>query len=177
MLLTGPVGAGKSTVAVVLGSQLREVGCAAAVIDLDEVYCMARQGDGFGDGDTWRLARCGAAALADSLFSNGMDAVIVEGGFFDEEECAELTKRVAATSRVILVALEVSFDRVWDRVCADPSPGRVASRDALFLRQLHTDFVRALPYLSSAGMCFDGNERGPEELAGAIASAVLGVVG
>ena len=43
VVITGPVGGGKSTTAVVLASQLRERGLTVAVVDLDDVYLMASQ--------------------------------------------------------------------------------------------------------------------------------------
>jgi adenylylsulfate kinase-like enzyme len=82
VVITGPVGGGKSTVALALADRFRESRRTAAVIDLDVVYCMARQGEGFDEANVWNTARHGAAALADAFFAEGMEAVIVEGEFF-----------------------------------------------------------------------------------------------
>ena len=82
VVVTGPVGGGKSTVALVLAQQFREMGRPSAVIDLDLVYCMVRQVEGFGEQNVWMTARRGASTLVDAFFSEGMEVVIVEGEFF-----------------------------------------------------------------------------------------------
>ena len=62
IVITGPVGGGKSTTSVALAACLRSRGLRTAVVDLDDVYCMALQGNDFAEEDTWSAARraCGA---------------------------------------------------------------------------------------------------------------------
>ena len=115
VVLTGPVGGGKSTVALALATRLRASGHPTAVIDLDLVYCMARQRDGFADEDTWRTARRGAAVLADAFFDSGAGVVVVEGGFFTREECEGLADHLTSNARMSVVTLNVSFDQALHR--------------------------------------------------------------
>jgi len=85
IVITGPVGGGKSSTAVALASELRRSQAEVAVIDLDLVYGFVRQ-TGFGDEVAWNRARVGAAALTNAMFSSGMSVVIVEGEFFTPQE-------------------------------------------------------------------------------------------
>lgn len=80
--VTGPVGGGKSTVALALADSFRDSRRRGAVVDLDLVYGMARQVDGYGEDNIWRAAQRGAAALADAFFTEGMKVVVVDGEFF-----------------------------------------------------------------------------------------------
>ena len=90
VIITGPVGGGKSTVALALADHFRATGQMTAVIDLDRVYIMARQIDGYGEASIWAVARRGAAALADSFYADGIQVVIVEGEFFTRDELETL---------------------------------------------------------------------------------------
>ena len=128
VVLTGPVGGGKSAVALALATRLRASGHPTAVIDLDLVYCMARQRDGFADEETWRTARRGAAVLADEFFDSGAKVVVVEGGFFTQEECDGLCDHIASGRRLRLVTLNVSFERALHRAQSDPNMGSLPRR-------------------------------------------------
>jgi shikimate kinase len=149
IVLTGPVGGGKSTTALGVAERLRSLGLGAASIDLDHLYCMGRQRAGFGDEEIWKVARRGAAALSDVFFSSVADVVIVEGGFYNAAEIEGLVDHVATEVQVDVITLRVSFERTLERVLADPDPGRVASRNPEVLRWLHDQFVAALEYLGA----------------------------
>lgn len=177
VLLTGPVGGGKSTVALALADHLRQSGRAAAVIDLDLVYCMARQVDGFGEADTWQTARRGAAALADAFFASGLEVVVIEGGFFSEEECEELRDHLVSSVHERLVTLDVSYGEALRRAQGDPDPTRVVSRDPQVLQRLHTQFVSALPFLKASSFVVEADRLTPQELARSIAETMLADAG
>ena len=49
IIITGPVGAGKSTTSLALAQSLRRPDLAVAVIDLDQIYYFVRQQDGYGE--------------------------------------------------------------------------------------------------------------------------------
>src|SRR5690348_2099028 len=86
IVITGPVGAGKSTTSLALAQALRRPDVAVAVIDLDQMYGFVRQQPGYGEQTAWMRAREGAAALAGWWFASGMAVVIVDGEFFNAEE-------------------------------------------------------------------------------------------
>ncbi len=173
VVLTGPVGGGKSTVALALATQLRAYGHPTAVIDLDLVYRMARQRDGFADEKTWRAARRGAAVLTDAFFECGARVVVVEGGFFTQEEFDGLRDHVASSARLRFVTLKVSFEQALHRAKSDPNTSRVVSRDAEVLRLLHEQFAEALPFLRASSLVVDADQLSPIELARSIAESVL----
>jgi shikimate kinase len=162
VILTGPVGGGKSTTALALAEQFRARRQTAAVIDLDVVYCMARQVDGFGEMNIWATARHAAAALADAFFRDGLHIVIVEGEFFSQDELDALCVHLTTPAERHFVTLEVSFEQALHRVAGDPSRG--LSRDPDFLGWLHAQFVQALPFLRASSLVVDADQRSPHEL-------------
>jgi hypothetical protein len=133
------------------------------VVGLDELYCMARQDDYWGVQPTWAAARRGAAALADSFFASGLDAVVIEGEFFTPDECRQLLDSLVSEADEAYFTLLVSYEVVLGRVQGDPARG--ASRDPEFLKWLHDNFLRALPYLESASVVLRADDPTPEELA------------
>ena len=163
MLLTGPVGGGKSTVALAIAERFREVDRSAAVIDLDLVYCMSRQRDGFNEMDVWHTARRGAAALADVFFACGLDIVVVEGGFFSQHACDDLREHLGSVVLGMFVTLNVSYEETLRRARADP--GRVTTSDPNFLRRLYGEFEGALPFVRGSSLMIEAGRRTPSELA------------
>ena len=171
VVLTGAVGAGKSTTAFALASHLRGLGRTAAVVDLDEVYCMVRQHEGFDESAGWAAARRGAAALADSFFASGLKVVVVEGDFYAPDDWRQLRDNLGSKVEEKFFTLVVSYKGALRRVRGDSK--RQASRDPKFLKRLHEDFVRALPYLESASVLVPADDQTPEELAALMVDAVL----
>ena len=165
MLLTGPVGAGKSTVALAIADRFREIGSSAAVIDLDLVYRMARQRDGFDEIDVWRMARRGAAAIADVFFTSGLEAVVVEGGIFSQEAHDDLREHLSSAVQGMFITLDVSYEETLSRTQEDPSPGRVTTRDPKTLQRLYGEFEAALPFLRESSLVVGAGRRTPSELA------------
>jgi hypothetical protein len=145
IVITGPVGAGKSSTSLALAQSLRRPDVAVAVIDLDQIYCFVRQQDGYGEPTAWARARQGAAALADCLFTTGMSVVIVEGEFFTAEEFGTLTAPIQCAVERSFFTLQLSYERNLERAQADPLRG--GSKNPSFLKWLHTQFVQALPFL------------------------------
>lgn len=170
VVITGPVGGGKSAVALALADHFRESG-RAAVIDLDLVYCMVRQVEGYGELDVWTTARRGAAALADTFFADGIDVVIVEGEFFTQAELDVFRNSLATPVEHRFVSLVVSFEQALRRVSGDPSRG--ASRDPEFLKRLHAQFVAALPFLRASSRIVEADRQTPGEIAACIAAKML----
>jgi len=149
------VGVGKSTTAGATARILRESAVAVACIDLDQVYCMIRQRDGFDDQGTWLLAREATAALAEHFFGSVASVVIVEGGFLTKAEQGELLEALKSEPRIEIITLHASFEAVYARVMADTDPGRVASKVPTFLKQVYVEYEAALPYLREATRFID----------------------
>lgn len=173
LILTGPVGAGKSSTAAALTAHLRAQAIAAASIDLDLIYCMARQRDGFGDEAVWPLARRGAAALAGVFFRADVQVVVLEGACFSADERSELMDGLDSDVDLVAVTLQVSFEAALRRVQADPDPGRVASRIPATLRALHQQFLAAMPYLAQTSMLVEADQLPLQEVVERIAAVVM----
>lgn len=174
VVITGPVAAGKTTVAHALGNALRKAGLKTGVVDLDELYCMARQVDGFGDFETWEIARRSASTLADSFYKRGFELVVVEGGVHSESEYADLRTQLEPDVQETFVTLLVSAEEALRRAHDDPHPDRVFSRRPDVQELLYSEFRKALPFLEEASDILLADEVGAEDLARSILDLVLG---
>jgi shikimate kinase len=174
VVLTGPVGVGKSTSANAAARDLRASGLSVACLDLDQLYCMVRQRDGFDDQATWRAARQTAAVLTDHFLQRVASVVIVEGGFLVEAEQRELIDGLQSQPRTLFITLHASFDTVHTRVLADTDPGRVASKVPAFLRHLYTEYEAALPFLRDATTCIQVDHWDVEQVGKQIGALIKG---
>src|SRR4051794_11316488 len=86
IVITGPVGGGKSSTGMALAHSLQRRNRLVAVIDLDQVYGFVRQPGDADDEAAWQRARAGAAALSNAFFDSGVSVVVVEGEFFTSED-------------------------------------------------------------------------------------------
>jgi hypothetical protein len=153
--VTGPVGGGKSTTAIALAARLRLSEQTAAVVDLDDVYAMAKQGPGWGELTAWTSARQGCGALAAAFFDSGIDTVVIDGEFFDAGMVADLLKPVPPDVSVTWIALLLSFADTLRRVQADENRRGLPSSNPDFLKQLHDQYRRSLPFLHGHFVCLE----------------------
>lgn len=168
VVITGPVGGGKSTVAVELAAQMKATSCRVAVIDLDVVYGMVRQKGGFGELEVWAVARRTSAALSASVFAQGYDCVILEGEFFSPEHFAPVQGDLPNLPRPTVFALHVTYAEALRRVGLDASRG--ASKDPVLLRQFHDAFLEALPFLKQETEIVDAESKTALQVAEQIAT-------
>jgi shikimate kinase len=173
VVITGPVGAGKSTTSQAIARALQSRNITTAVIDLDEVYCMARQQADFNDREMWTTARRAAAALTESFFASGLDTVIVEGGFLSSLEHQELRQHVTTEVNEFFFTLLTTPQTALHRAQTDPNPGRVVSRLAEVQANLYAEFAEALPFLREASMVIEANSSHPELLAETMTQKIL----
>jgi molybdopterin-guanine dinucleotide biosynthesis protein len=173
ILLTGPVGGGKTTTAGAIANRIRQTGLAAAAIDLDPLYCMARQADGYGDPTTWELTRRSAGRLAAEFLEGGIDVVVIEGGFHSAAECDDVRSQIPTHVSWNLVTLNVSYEETARRVESDPAVDRVDSRNPRILRRLYSGFSNALPFLTSSGLVIEADSLLPEEVANVVVEGSL----
>lgn len=164
IVVTGPVGGGKSTTAIALAALLRSAGRTAAVVDLDDVYGMAQQGPGWTELAAWTSARLGCGALATAFFDTGIDDVVIDGEFFDAAMVADLLKPVSPDVTVTWFALLVSYPDTLRRVQDDENRIGLPSSNPNFLKQLHDQYTGALPFLRENFVCLDADHRPVEQL-------------
>lgn len=172
LLISGPVGIGKSSAALLTAQRLRAAGVPTAVLDLDEIYKMLRQRDGFSEPQVWQHARRAAAQLAAYAWQQLARVVIVEGSFHTQEELDEL-RSGAGDATCHLVSLCAPYEIVHQRVMHDPDPRRVASKVPAFLQQLYAEFEAALPLLREQGWCLDVGALTAEQVAQRLADEIL----
>jgi shikimate kinase len=173
VIITGPVGAGKSTTSQALARALQCRNVSTAVIDLDEVYCMARRQANFNDREMWATARRAAAALTESFYASGLQAVIVEGGFLSALEFAELRQYVTTEVKQSFFTLMTSAPTALNRAREDPNPGRVVSRLPEVQASLYAEFDEALPFLREASVIIEADSSHPEVLAEIMTERIL----
>ena len=148
LVISGPIAAGKSTVAAALATVFRHSGRTAAVVDLDRIYMMFDDRPPMTDARISRLARRAAAALTDHFVLDGIQLVIVEGTFWTESKRDELTGRLTTLVQTVFLTLRVAIDEALRRVQGDT--GRRASRNPVFLRASHADFEAVTPITTDA---------------------------
>jgi lactoylglutathione lyase len=148
LVISGPIAAGKSTVASALAATFRKSGRSVAVVDLDRLYMMLDDPAPMSDPSHSREARRAAAALTDHFVLDGIELVILEGTFWTMSEREELTAALTTLVQPVFVTLHVSVEEALRRVQADS--GRRASRDPAILRASHAAFGAVSPIPTDA---------------------------
>ena len=136
------------------------------MVDLDDVYCMARRGDDFREEETWAAARRACGALAESFFASGLDAVVVDGEFFSVEECNELQTCVQPQADVRFFTLVVSFEETFRRAQADPNR---QDTSVVWYKRMHEKFISSLGFLRDTSGCIEASELSVDQIAALIA--------
>ena len=173
IIVTGPVGGGKSTTAHCVAICLREFQLATAVIDSDIVYLMARQEPDFGDQNIWKATRRATAALVESFYASGLDAVVVDGAFWSEREYSELKSHLVSEVQETFVTLMVSDHEALRRAQTDPDPNRGASRLPEVQVSLYAGFSAGLAFLEQNSKVIHTDHERTEAVAKQIAEMVV----
>ena len=148
LVISGPIAAGKSTVASALAATFRKSGRSVAVVDLDRLYMMLDDPAPMSDPSHSREARHAAAALTDHFVLDGIELVILEGTFWTMSEREELTAALTTLVQPVYVTLRVSVEEALRRVQSDT--GRRASRNPAILRASHAAFGAVSPIPTDA---------------------------
>lgn len=165
LLLTGTVGAGKTTTADAVGALLRSAGLPHAVIDLDAL----RRGWPAPDDDPWgsRVERANLAAVAANYRAAGARRLVLAGVL--EERSALPAYEEAVGGPIVVCRLRVGLDRVRARLLARHAPG--GERDWHLARSGELDGI--LDANDPADHVVDVDGEAPET----VARRVLAVVG
>lgn len=161
VVITGPIAAGKSTVAKELAISFKRDGLAAVVVDLDEVVATIHAPAEHA-AQVWSMARAVHGHLVGEWLTCDVDVVIVDGPFYSKEETSIMMRGVPNGVSPLRVLLLASFEVALDRVALDPSRG--VSKDPTVLRTLYDEFESQLPDLGQCDLTFDGSASTVDEI-------------
>ena len=161
IIITGPIGAGKSAVAEALTERYRQEGRPAAEVDLDEIYLMM-SGKPMENRGVWRVARQAAATLIDFFNNSAVEIVILEGQFWSEEERSEFQNSLIWDGKPFYVTLLVSYEEALRRVMADTT--RSISRSPDFLKKAHAEFHATKESRSTTDLVLDSTHQTVQQL-------------
>lgn len=171
VLITGPIGAGKSTVADLVARRFDQAGWPAASVDLDDVVFMQRSAHGDVE---WERGRVAHSALTAAWLSAGVRVVVAHGPICTPEERRLFLSSLPADIGFKVALLRVPLDVSISRVLADDSRRPEAgSRVVSFLRKAHAQWQTVIEELAGiATWDFDTTTVSPDAVADAISSAV-----
>ncbi len=168
VVLVGPVGAGKSTVAGRLAQLVRQGNLLAADVDMDDVAFMQCGGDDVEQ--FWRRAAIARAGLVRAWFDAGVDVVITHGAYVEANGFETLWRALPPDVEIHRILLRVNAEAAVARVHADQTRG--ISREPRFVRESNQRFQGLADALPVMHLEIDTTERDPD----AIAAEVLEVL-
>ncbi|WP_158632028.1 AAA family ATPase [Micromonospora sp. Llam0] len=168
IVLTGPIAAGKNTVAELLADLLTDAGRTVVVADVDEVAAMVRR-PGAGAAGLWFAAHEAHGALVGQWMRSAVDYVIAVGPFHTADERAALTRMLPDSAAALWVVIDAPVEVTFARAQADPTRG--LSRDPGFHHRAHNRFRQWLPMIP-ADRVFDSSRLGAGQIAAAIAESL-----
>ena len=170
VVITGPIGAGKSSVARKLTQRLLAKGCTVACVDLDDIVetlsAPAQQLE-----TSWRRARRVHGVLISAWLRSGTDVVITHGPFYTAEETAALLAEVPDSQQQRWVLLLAPYEVALERVQREPD--RRLSRDPGFLRRTHERFNELLSEIPACDWTFDTTRTSADESASVVTHSLI----
>jgi hypothetical protein len=163
VLISGPIAAGKSTLACALTQRLREQGRSVALVDLDTVAEIALP-----TLPDWAWAHDIHARLVGHWVRVPLD-VVVDEGTSSRAEVAQVLAGVPERTAVVRVVLVADVHRSWERAQGDPTRG--VSKDRDFLARVYRHFEGELPGLDR-DLLLDVESTSPEENVASILAEV-----
>lgn len=165
LLITGTVGAGKTTTAAAIGDLLGEQGIPHAVLDLD--WLRRAWPQPAADPFQLELELRNLAGVAANMREAGAERLVLAGVL--EQEAVRARYAAAVGVPLVVCRLRVDLDRVRRRLVARHEPGR--ERDWHLARSVELDGIL------SAGRIGDAVVDVAEEPPAAVAARVLAAVG
>ena len=170
VILTGPIAAGKNTVADSLAQRLTGRGKTVVVADVDDVAAMVGP-PGAAAAGLWFAAHEAHGALVGQWMRSNADYVVVVGPIYTAKHQAALTSALPDDAAVLWIVIDATVSVTLTRAQADP--GRGLSRDPDFHHAAHRRFRKWLPTIP-ADRTFDSEHLDAEQIAAAITDT-LGV--
>jgi adenylylsulfate kinase-like enzyme len=170
--ITGPIAAGKNTVADALAERCVAAGRTVVIADVDDVAAMVCP-PGAGATGLWFAAHEAHGALVAQWMRSDVDLVISVGPVYTSAENDALFGRLPAGARVLRVLVDAPLSVTWARVGADPRRGLSRQRD--FHKSAHARY-RALLADIPTDLVFDSATTPAGDIATAI-DAAAGLTG
>lgn len=164
--VTGPIAAGKNTVADTLAPLLVAEGLTVVVTDVDDVAGMVTGG---APGELWPCAHRAHGLLVGSWLRSPIDVLIAVGPFHSEMERAALEEPLPAQQEVLRVVIDADLAVTWPRALGDPTRG--LSRQREFHESAHHRYRQIEPSIPR-DLTFDAGAIGPHEIAAEIRQAI-----
>lgn len=162
--ITGPIAAGKNTVAHLLAEHYASTDRTAVIVDVDDVaHMIATPGATAG---LWFAAHQAHGALTAAWMRSPVDVVIAVGPIYTPDEQAALFDALPSETEMCRVLIDAPMAVTWDRANADQSRG--ASRQLEFHTSAHERF-RSLAHDIPRDLSFDSGTTS----ASAITAAIL----
>jgi len=168
VIITGPIAAGKNTVADKLTERLAGQGHTVVIADVDDIVAMVAP-PGAGPAGLWPVAHEAHGALVGQWMRSSLDYVVVVGPFHTAEEQAALTRWLPDDAAMLWVVIDCPVSVTLPRALADPTRG--LSRDPGFHHRAHQRFRQMLPGIP-ADVTFDSEHLSAVEIAAGIASTL-----
>ena len=165
--ITGPIAAGKNTVADLLALRCVQTGRTVVVSDLDDVAFAVAPADK--RGGLWLAAHRAQGALVGEWMRSQIDVVIAIGPIFNKDEQEALYGQLPIDASPCRVLIDAPLATTWQRVTAEPSRG--ASREQGFHQRAHARYRSLMPNIP-ADLTFDSSTTSAAEIADTIARVV-----
>lgn len=127
--ITGPIAAGKNTVAELVADHVLVTGRTVVVADVDDVADMLRTPPGDGKGRLWFRAHEAHGALVGQWMRSDVDVVISVGPVYTAEEQKALYGRLPRDANPLRVLIDAPLSTTWQRVTAEVHRGMSRQRD------------------------------------------------
>ena len=163
--ITGPIAAGKNTVAELLADHVLSTGRTVVVVDVDDVADMLRMPPGDPKGRLWFRAHQAHGALVGQWMRSDVDVVISVGPVYTVEEQQALYGSLSADVHPHRVLIDAPLSTTWQRVTAEVHRG--ASRQRDFHESAHARY-RSLRDQIPADLTFDSSELAAADIAAKI---------
>jgi adenylylsulfate kinase-like enzyme len=170
VVLTGPIAAGKTSVATELARRLTGRGHLVVVADVDDVAAMVGP-PGAGAVGLWFAAHEAHGALVAQWMRSAVDHIVAVGPIYTHEEQAALTRTLPAGATPLWVVIDAPVSVTMTR--AENDPARGLSRNIEFHQAAHRRFRELAPKIP-ASATFDSSALGPDDIAAAIEDLLAG---
>jgi thymidylate kinase len=164
VVVTGPIAAGKNTLADRLAERLTGRGRTVVVADVDDVAAMVAS-PGAARAGLWFAAHEAHGAVVGQWMRSSVDVVVAVGPVYTPEEQKALTRTLPDGAPILWVLLDARVEVTFARAQADPTRG--LSREPEFHHAAHRRFRELRPAIP-ADRVFNSEEMDADQMAAAV---------